>query len=121
MFTQKIRLEISTSQSINRKRHCLMEEINLQKIVTASIKIGTIATLKGLGLLSEIVMAADAERVYSKKLVKEWREKGWITGYPTGNSQRGKYYFKRSELETASAMDDIGNALPANKIFKNLF
>ena len=50
-----------------------------------------------------------------------WREKGWITGYPTGNSQRGKYYFKRSELETASAMDDIGNALPANKIFKNLF
>ncbi len=46
-----------------------MEEINLQKIVAASIKIGTIATLKGLGLLSEIVIAADAEREYSKKLV----------------------------------------------------
>ena len=72
-----------------------MEEINLQKIVTASIKIGTIATLKGLGLLSEIVIAADA--------------------------QRGKYYFKRSELETASAMDALSNALPANKIFKNIF
>ena len=96
-----------------------MEEINLQKIVAASIKIGTIATLKGLGLLSEIVI--DAEREYSKKLVDEWRAKGRITGYPTGNSQRGKYYFKRSELETASAMDALGNALPANKIFKNIF
>ena len=98
-----------------------MEEINLQKIVAASIKIGTIATLKGLGLLSEIVIAADAEREYSKKLVDEWRAKGRITGYPTGNSQRGKYYFKRSELETASAMDALGNALPANKILKHIF
>lgn len=98
-----------------------MEDRKLEKIVTAGIKIGTIATLKGLGILPEIVFAADAEREYSKKLVHEWRVKGWITGYPTGNSQRGKYYFKRSELETASAMDAIGNALPANKIFKNLF
>ncbi len=98
-----------------------MEEINLQKIVAASMRIGTIATLKGLGLLSEIVTAADAEREYSKKLITEWREKGRITGYPTGNSQRGKYYFKRSELETASAMDEIGNALPRNIIFKNIF
>lgn len=98
-----------------------MEDRTIEQIVSASVKIGTIATLKGLGLLSEIVIAAEAEREYSKKLVDEWRAKGWITGYPTGNSQRGKYYFKRSELETASAMDALGNALPANKIFKNLF
>ena len=98
-----------------------MENRTLEQIVTASIKIGTIATLKGLGLLSEIVIAADAEREYSKKLVDEWRAKGWITGYPTGNSQRGKYYFKRSELETASAMDSIGNALPVSKIYKSIF
>ena len=38
-----------------------MEEINLQKIVAASIKIGTIATLKGLGLLSEIVIYIKGE------------------------------------------------------------
>lgn len=98
-----------------------MEDKNLQEIVAASVKIGTIATLKGLGLLSEIVIAADAEREYSKKLVNEWRAKGWITGYPTGNSQRGKYYFKRSELETASAMDALGNALPRNKVYKSIF
>lgn len=98
-----------------------MEDRTIEQIVTAGIKIGTIATLKGLGLLSEIVIAADAEREYSKKLVNEWRSKGWITGYPTGNSQRGKYYFKRSELENASAMDALGNVLPANKIFKNIF
>lgn len=98
-----------------------MEDRTLEQIVTAGIKIGTIATLKGLGLLSEIVTAADAEREYSKKLVDEWRTKRWITGYPTGNSQRGKYYFKRSELETASAMDAIGNVLPASKIYKSIF
>lgn len=98
-----------------------MEDRKIEEIVTASIKIGTIATLKSLGLLSEIVTAADAEREYKKELINEWRKKGWITGYPTGNSKRGKYYFKRSELETASAMDILGNALPANKIFKNIF
>lgn len=98
-----------------------MEDRKIEEIVTASIKIGTIATLKGLGLLSEIVTAADAEREYKKELINEWRKKGWITGYPTGNLKRGKYYFKRSELETASAMDILGNALPANKIFKNIF
>lgn len=98
-----------------------MEDIKLEEIVSASIKIGTIATLKGLGLLSEVVTVADAEREYSKKLIEEWRAKRWIIGYPTGNSQRGKYYFKRSELENASAMDILGNALPANKIYKNIF
>lgn len=98
-----------------------MEDRTIEQIITAGIKIGTIATLKGLGLLSEVVTAADAEREYSKKLIEEWRAKRWIIGYPTGNSQRGKYYFKRSELENASAMDILGNALPANKIFKNIF
>ena len=98
-----------------------MEDRKLEEIVSASIKIGTIMTLKGLGLLPEVVTAADAEREYTKKLVNEWREKGWIIGYPTGNSKRGKYYFKRSELENASAMLALGNALPQNKIFKNIF
>lgn len=98
-----------------------MDEKLFTRIITAGIKIGTISTLKSLGLLSEVVTAPEAEREYTKKMVREWRRKGWITGYPTGNSQRAKYYFKRSELERASAMDSLGNVLNINKPFSNLY
>ena len=36
--------------------------------------------------------------------------------YPAKNKERGKYYVKMSELETASAMMDIHNKVPANII-----
>lgn len=99
-----------------------MENHQLEQIITAGIKIGTIATLKSLGLLSEVVTKKEAEKIYSKRLVEDWRRKGWITGYPSGNSLRGKIYFKRSELEIASATLSVSNVLLDNEILKlNLF
>lgn len=80
------------------------------------MKIGTIQTLKALGLLPEVVTITEAENTYGKRLIHEWREKAWIKFYPTGNKNRGKYYVKRSELETASAMMDIYNKVPDNII-----
>lgn len=88
----------------------------LERIVSAGIKIGTIQTLNNLGLLQEVVTTSQAERIYGKRLIKEWREKGWIKFYPARNKERGKYYVKRSELETASAMLDIHNKIPDNII-----
>lgn len=98
-----------------------MEDQVLERVIISSIKIGTIATLKSLGLLSEVVKSADAERIYTRKLISIWRSKGWITGYPTGNSKRGKIYYKRSELELASVMLELGNVIPENKLFKDLY
>lgn len=95
-----------------------MEDHQLEQIITAGIKIGTIATLKSLGLLSEVVTKKEAERMYSARLIENWRSKGWITAYPTGNAQRGKYYFKRSELEIASATLSVSNILLDNEILK---
>lgn len=88
----------------------------LERIVSAGIKIGTIQTLNSLGLLQEVVTTSQAEHIYGKRLIKEWREKGWIKFYPARNKERGKYYVKRSELETASAMIDIHNKIPDNII-----
>ena len=88
----------------------------LERIVSAGIKIGTIQTLNSLGLLQEVVTISQAEHIYGKRLIKEWREKGWIKLYPARNKERGKYFVKRSELETASAMLDIHNKIPDNII-----
>jgi hypothetical protein len=89
---------------------------SLERIVSASIKIGTIQTLKALGLLTEVVTISQAEKMYGKRLIKEWREKSWIKFYPASNKLRGKYYVKTSELETASSMMDINNKVPDNII-----
>lgn len=88
----------------------------LEIIISASIKIGTIQTLKALGLLTEVVTVSHAESIYGKRLIKEWREKSWIKFHPASNKLRGKYYVKMSELETASSMMDIHNKVPANII-----
>ena len=96
-----------------------MEHQQIQKIITASMQIGVFNTLNELGLLSEIITEKQANKKYTKRLIDDWRHKRWIVGYPTGNSQRGKVYFKRSELETASRMLDIQNIIPENKIFKS--
>ena len=95
-----------------------MEEKYLEIIIARSIKIGTIQTLKALGLLSEVVSVKQAEKIYGKRLIKEWREKNWIKFYPAQNRTRGKYYVKMSELETASAMYDIQNKVPDSIIKK---
>ena len=85
----------------------------LELIIAKSIKIGTIQTLNELGLLPEVVTVSQAEKIYGRKLIREWRDKNWIKFYPTQN-ERGKYYVKRSQLETASAMMDIYNKVPDN-------
>lgn len=95
-----------------------MEESFLEIIIARSIKIGTIQTLKALGLLPEGVSIAQAEKIYGKRLIKEWRDKAWIKFYPSRNKQRGRSYVKMSELETASAMLDMYNKMPYNIIKK---
>jgi hypothetical protein len=90
----------------------------LEIIIANSIKIGTIQTLKALNLLPEVVTISQAEKIYGKRLIKEWRDKAWIKYYPAQNRTRGKYYVKTSELETASAMLDLQNKVPDNIIKK---
>lgn len=85
-------------------------------VIARGIKIGTIQTLKALGLLPEVVTISQAETIYGKRLIKEWRKKSWIKFYPAMNKERGKYYAKMSELETASSMMDLHNKLPDNII-----
>ena len=93
-----------------------MGERYLERIVASGIKIGTIQTLKALGLLPEVVTISQTEKIYGRRLITEWRSKEWIKFYPAKNKERGKYYVKMSELETASAMMDIHNKVPANII-----
>lgn len=95
-----------------------MEDKIIETIVSKSIEIGVFNTLNRLGIIHEIVTESQAKKQYGKRLVEQWRRKRWIVGYPTGNKERGKVYFKRTELETASRMLDIQNIIPANKIFK---
>ena len=91
-----------------------IERNSLEVIVARSIKIGVMQTLTSLGMLPEVVTVSKAEKIYGRKLIKDWRDKDWIKFYPTNNNDRGKYYVKRSELETARAMLDIHNKVPDN-------
>jgi len=88
----------------------------LETIISNSIGIGVIQTLTQLGLIDEYMTEVQANKIYTKKLVTEWRHKRWIVGYPSGNSTRAKFHYKRSELETASRMLDIHNIIPASRI-----
>lgn len=97
----------------------MMKENIMEGIIARSIKIGVIQTLTSLGMLPEVVTVSQAEKIYGRKLIREWRDKDWIKFYPTNNKGRGKYYVKRSELETASAMLDIHNNIP-DTILKQL-
>lgn len=93
-----------------------MEQGYLEIIIAKSMRIGVIQTLKALGQLAEVVSVSQAEAIYGRRLIKEWREKNWIKFYPAQNRTRGKYYVKMSELETASGMYDIQNKVPDNII-----
>ena len=94
-----------------------MEDKVIEQIIIKAIEIGVHNTLNALGITHEIVTELQAKKIYGARLITEWRRKRWIVGYPTGNKERGKIYFKRTELETASRMLDIQNIIPANKIF----
>ena len=93
-----------------------MEDKVFERIIANAIGIGTIRTLKELGLIDENISEKQAFKLYGEKQVKEWRHKRWIVGYPSGNTERALYYYKRSELETASRMLSMQNIIPASKI-----
>lgn len=93
-----------------------MKDEDIEKIFAAGVATGTYQTLNALGLLPEVVTKKQAEKIYSKRLISLWREKGWITAYPAHNDDRGKFYFKKSELEAASKMIDLKNTVIDNRI-----
>lgn len=97
-----------------------MDDKTIEQIIIKAVEIGVYNTLNQLGLTSEVVTEAQARKKYGRRLIDEWRKKRWIVGYPTGNPKKAKVYFKRTELETASRMLDIQNAVPVNKIFGEL-
>jgi hypothetical protein len=88
----------------------------VEKAFAIGIQVGVINLAKELGLIEENISEKQANTIYGEKQVKEWRRKRWIVGYPSGNKTRAKYYYKRSELETASRMLDMQNVIPATKI-----
>lgn len=95
-----------------------MQDTTIEIIVAKSIEIGVHNTLGKLGLLNDQISESQAKKMYGKRLINEWRRKRWIVGYPTGNKERRKVYYKRTELETASRMLDIQNIVHQNKIIK---
>jgi hypothetical protein len=93
-----------------------MDDSTVERIFAIGIEVGVINLAKQLGILDDNLTDAQAYKIYTKKLVEEWRQKGWIVAYPSGNKERSKFIYKRSELETASRMLDLQNILPATKI-----
>ncbi len=86
----------------------------IERAFAIGIQTGVINTLSELGLLNEQVTEKQAHAMYGEELVKEWRRKRWIVGYPSGNKVRAKFYYTRSELETAQRMLDYSNIIPPN-------
>ncbi len=91
-----------------------MENKKIETIILKSIEIGVYNTLNQLGMIKEVVTESQARKQYGKSMIDEWRRKRWIVGYPSGNKERGKIYFKRTELETARRMHDINNIILVN-------
>lgn len=92
----------------------IIDEEILEQIITKAVEMGVHCTLSQLCLTHEVVTESQARKQYGSRLIDEWRHKRWIVGYPTGNSERAKVYFKRTELETAKLTTDIMNVVPFN-------
>jgi hypothetical protein len=93
-----------------------MDNQTVERIFTIGIKVGVINLAKELGLIDELITEKQAYAKYTKELVDELRIDGWIVAYPSGNSIRSKFYYKRSELETARQMHAIKNIIDVTKI-----
>jgi hypothetical protein len=93
-----------------------MDDNTVARIFAIGYQAGIIDLAHELGLISENITEKAAIKQYGKKQIQEWREKRWIVGYPTGNKERSKVYFKRSELEIASRMLDLQNVIPPTRI-----
>jgi hypothetical protein len=72
--------------------------------LTALIDITVTNTLTKLDLIPERYSESKANEIYGTKQIKRWREKKWIVAYPSGNATNAKYYYLRSECETARLM-----------------
>ena len=66
-----------------------------EMMVARCIKIGTVQTLTMLGLLPEVVTISQAEDIYGKRLITEWREKACM-GHRTKRILR----IERKEYQT---------------------
>lgn len=93
-----------------------MDDSTVERIFAIGIEVGVINLAKQLGILDDNLPDVQAYKIHTKKLVEEWRQKGWVVAYPSGNKERSKFYYKRSELETASRMLDLQNILPATRV-----
>lgn len=93
-----------------------MDDRTIEKIFAIGYQVGIINLARELGLIDEEVTEQKAYKMYGKRRVQQWRHKRWIVGYPSGNSQRAKFYYRRSELETARRMLDMANIIPPTRI-----
>lgn len=100
-----------------KQRNSLLEimENCFEMMVARCIKIGTVQTLTMLGL-SRSSNNITSGRYIRKTPDYRMARKSLMKFYPANNKERGKYYVKRSELETASAMMDLHNKVPDNII-----
>jgi len=96
----------------------IIDEDTIEHVIAKSIEIGVVNTLSRLGLTSEVITENQARKQYGRRLIQEWRSKRWIVGYPTGNPQKAKVYFKRTELETARLMAEIMSVVQFNESIK---
>ena len=69
-----------------------MDDSTVERIFAIGIEVGVINLAKQLGILDENIAERDAVKMYGSRLIKEWRQKGWIVSYPTGNQKIKKFY-----------------------------
>lgn len=93
-----------------------MDDNTVERIFAIGIEVGVINLASELGLLTELVSQKQAEAKYSKEAINEMRINGWIVAYPSGNKERSKFYYKRSELETAWRMYALKNVIGLTKL-----
>lgn len=87
-----------------------------ERAFAIGIQVGVIHLSTQLGIIEDRLTERQAWKIYGKRQVEDWRRKRWIVGYPTGNKSIRKFYYKRSELETAQRMLDFQNIIPSNKL-----
>lgn len=94
----------------------MIDERTADRIFQTGLQVGVISTMRELGGYDDKLSEPQAHAIYGKKEIKAWRHKGWITGYPSGNQQRSRFYYLRSECEIAMRRMAFGNMVTPNKL-----
>jgi len=94
-----------------------MDEKTIDRIFQTGLQVGVISTMRELGGYDDKISDSQAKAIYGKKEIERWRRNKWITGYPSGNQKRAKFYFLRSECEIAMRRMAFGNMVSQN-LFK---